>query len=264
MTNQKQNTNLGFAQAGSAALDAAALVVGSKEGREIQFGYDGLRTRLANGGDTDYIGFFDDFFGDLLADEWAPNLSTGATAAINAQTPGVVRLSTDTDDDDFATLALGLHWTVGNGWTFFESRVKCVSATTLRAVEIGLSDALSETNGLAFSNHSVASVADVATDAVIFGYDTDASMTAWAANTVKNGTQQAANTSVAPSTSWQKFLIAVDSAGTAYFYIDGTLVATISDAVSTTAVLTPWISLKSLSGAIKSIDVDYVNVVGVR
>ncbi len=254
----QHNSNIAFPQGGD------KMVLGAKTLQPTEHTYQAIRQALMVSG-SDYSAVYDDFLGAAISTRWATNLATGATIAINAQQSGVIRFTTDTDDDDHATLALGLHFLVSKGWTYFEAGVKSVTAITLRAIEVGLSDALSETGGLAFSNHSVAGVTDVATDAAIFGYDTDSSMTAWAANTVKAGTQQAVNTGVAPSTSaFQKLAVQISPAGKAFFYINGSLVAEVANAVATTAVLTPWISLKSLSGATKSIDVDYVFVAGER
>lgn len=214
-------------------------------------------------GSPQWLGKFDHFEGDSLKAEWATNLSTGATIAPTSPTVagGAIAFATDTDDDDFATLALGLHWLVSNGDIWFETRVKNMSAITLRAVEIGLSDALSETNGLAFSSHDATPTA-VATDAAIFGYNTDDSMTTWSCLSVNGGgTPQytTASSTYAPvAGTWQKFAVNLTSAGVATFLINDVVIATHSAAVATTGLLTPWISLKSLSGAIKTIQCDYV------
>lgn len=261
---KQANSDIALVQAGSLGASRAAFVVGARSGRPTLHEWESVRWSLLNG-NPDYVTFFDDFLGDAVNTTWQPNLSTGATIAINAAQNGTARFSTDTDDNDFATLALGLHWLVSKGWTLFEARVASVSAITLRAIEVGLSDALSETNGLAFSDHSATGITAVATDAAIFGYDTDAGMSRWAANSVKGGgTPQATLLSDAPSTTFARLGVAINSSGDAFYYVNNELVATHTDAVATTAVLTPWISLKSLSGAIKSIDVDYVGIAGAR
>lgn len=253
------NANWAFEQG------AGNVLLGSLAGYSTEHTYDDIQRLFSNAGAVLYSGLYDDFLGAALDSRWNTDVSTGATVAVNAQQDGAIRLSTDTDDDDHATLSLGLHWLVSKGYTFFEARVKTVTASTLRAIEVGLSDALSETNGLAFSDHSVAGVTAVATDAAIIGFDTDASMTNYALDTVNaGGTAAAVTTGVAPSTSYQRLGLIVDSAGNCYCFIAGVLVATALLAVATTSVLTPWISLKSLSGAIKSIDVDYVSISGVR
>lgn len=250
------NVNIAINQGGD------EFVLGSLTPVKTVHNWQDLRRALALAS-PDYIAFFDDFIGDVLSDEWDEDISTGATVAINAQAGGVVRLTTDTDDNDHATLALGLHWTAGVA-LYFEARVKSVTDTLVRAVEVGVSDALLETNGIAFSSHDATPV-DVATDAAVFGWNTDESMTAFSALSVKaGGTPQYTDTGVALATTYTKLGILIDTDGTAYFYANDVLVATHSAAIATTAVLTPWITLKSLSGAAKSIDVDYVLIIGER
>lgn len=256
---KQANSDIALIQSGSAGVSRAEFVLGAKSGQPELFNWDTLRFSWASN-NPDYVTWFDDFFGDTLNGTWQPTLSTGATIAVNSQVGGAIRFTTDTDDDDFAYLTLGLHWQVSNGPIVFGARVKTVTNALVRAIEVGLSDALTETNGLAFSDHSVAGVTAVATDAVIFGYDTDASMTNWAVNNVNADTEAAVDSGVAPSTSYQELIIVVMPDGTAFFYINGELISRVADAIATTAVLTPWISLKSLSGAAKSIDVDFVGV----
>jgi hypothetical protein len=257
------NTNLGLVQAGSAGVQRAGITIGAQAGQGVLVGWQDARFSLLSENPA-YATFFDHFLGDSLKNQWATDVSTGATIAIvGGQAGGVIAFTTDADDNDHATLGLGLNYLVSNGWIFFEARVRNVTASTARAVEIGLSDALSETAGLAFSNHSVAGVTDVADNAVIFGYDTDASMTAWAANWANAGTPGALNTGVAVDhTTWHKFAIAVNSAGDAFWYIDGVLVASRASAIATTALLTPWVSLKSLSAAAKTVQCDYAGIIG--
>lgn len=258
-------SDIGIAQQGKAGVGKGILALGNLYGNATHYEHDELQRIFGAVGSPTRIGYFDDFLGAAVSTRWATDLSTGATIAINSQVGGAIRFSTDTDDDDHATLALGLNFKVGSGILWFGARVKAVSAITLRAIEVGVSDALSETNGLAFSNHSAAGVTAVATDAVMFGYDTDASMTKWAANAVNaGGTPQAEDTGVAPSTSYQDLEIVIDTDGNAQFYINGTLITTFTDALAVDTLVTPWISLKSLSGAIKSIDVDFAYMMGER
>ena len=52
----------------------------------------------------------------------------------------------------------------------------------------------------------------------------------------------------APSTSYQKLGVIIESNGTAHFFVDGVRVSTVTNAVATTAVLTPWIAIKTTAG----------------
>lgn len=238
------------------AVTKDAVVLGSETGIATLHEWDQLQQVFMTG-NRGYIGVFDHFTGGELNPTWSTDLATGATATVGGAY-GILTLATDTDDNDHATLAYGLNFVPEEGTIFFEARVASVSAITLRAIEIGLSDALSETAGLAFSNHSAGGIVDVAADAILFGYDTDASMTAWAVNISKAGDPFGLALTQTPSTSYQKFNIVISEAGDALMYINNVLVLNRPAAVTPTVPFTPWISLKSLSGAAKSITIDYV------
>lgn len=261
-TNQKANSDIAFMQGGNKMLIGGGktpFIPLEVESRDLQ-------AVLANAGNTLAVGIFDDFLGDAVLSPWAENLSVGATAAINSQAGGAIRLSTDTDDDDFATLALSLSWLVSNGLTVFNARVRCNTAITLRAVEIGVSDALSETAGLAFSSHD-ATVVAVADDAAIFAINSDESITTWSCLTARANTNVLrTNSAVTPTAGvYQKFTIAIRSDGSVFFLINDALVGSHpANSIATTALLTPWISLKSLSAAAKTIDADYIGMFGER
>ncbi len=245
--------------------------MGTPAGQTTLHSWEGVRAVRANAGSHEYVGFFDDFVGDAIDTRWDEDLATGSAIAIQAALNGTIRFSTDTDDNDHATLALGLHWRVNKGLTVFEARVTQVSAITLRAVEIGLSDALSETAGLAFSSHDATPV-DVADNAAVFAINSDESVATWSLCSVNAGTPQRSDSAVAPvAGTFQGFRIVIDEDGNAAFYIDANgdeedyrLVGTHLLAVAPTAILTPWITLKSLSGAIKTMDVDYIGIYGKR
>jgi len=252
------NTNIAWNQGGNHAL------LGDAAGFPSEHIWSDQQGVAANSGAEGYVGFWDDFLGDLIVDEWAANLSSSSTAAINAQTPGVARLTTHTDDNANATLVLGLHWLVSNGWTVFKARVKNVTAITARAVEIGLSDALSDANGQAFTSHDETPVA-VATNAALFGFNADDSMTTFSACSVNADVAAVTVSAGTPAATYTKYEIRISAAGTAYFFVNNVRVATHALAVATTAVLTPWISVTNLTAATaRSIDVDYVGVWGVR
>lgn len=252
------NTNIAHVQGGN------YMALGTLAGQQTDILWSEMQATFANSGSEYYVGSWYDFLGDAVNEEFAPNLSSSSTAAISAASGGVCRLTTHTDDNANATLVLGLNWLVSNGWTVFKARVKNVSAITARAVEIGLSDAVSESNGQAFTSHDSTVVA-VATNAALFGFNDDDSMTTFSACSVNADTAAVTTAVGTPSTSWTKYEIRINSSGTAYFYVDNVLVATHTSAVATTAVLTPWISVTNLTAAAaRSIDVDYVGVWGVR
>ena len=204
------------------------------------------------------VQFLDDFLGDTLsADHFAVDASTGASVAISETPNGVVRFATDTDDDDHATLVGALNLKLNTpGW--LEVRLRQVTAATLRAVEVGLSDAKSEANGLAFASPNTPTA--VATDAVVFGYNTDEDAH-WHLLSVNNGMAQTTGLAAAhdaAADTWQVLRLEWDAAANVTFYLDRARVGAHAAAVRTTIPLCVWITLKSLSGAAKAMDVDYV------
>jgi len=258
----KHNSDIAIAQ----HKDQATMVLGDKTGpNSTSLRWDVLRQALAGGFNQDYLTWFDHFLGDTLNGTYTPDLSTGATiACAGTLQGGAADFVTDTDDNDHATLVLGLHWLVSTGVTEFVCRLTNVTAFTLRAVEIGVSDAVSETNGLAFSSHDATPVA-VADDAAVFAINSDESVVTWSLLQVNGGgTPTRQDSAVAPvAGTYQEFRIVITAAGAVSWFIDGTEVGTaVSSGIATTALLTPWITLKSLSGAAKTIRLDYLGMWG--
>ncbi len=254
------STNFAVAQGGS------KIVLGSHAGEVTVHDYTDLRYALM-GRSTEYFTHFDDFVGNIGVQPtpWKKTGGSTGTALIDgaaAVAGGQVKLLTAATSADYLTLALGASWTATNGFLFYETYVKLnqLTATTL---EIGLSDAISETAGLAFSDHTVASVTEVATDAAIFAYDSVAGAN-WLINTVKNGTQQAYNTGVAASTSFIKLGMTVSTTGSIEFYVNDVLITTIANAITASALVGPWNSIVATAAALKSANIDYIVIAGTR
>lgn len=247
------------------------LRLGSFDGQDSVHFWRDVQVALSAAGSPAQLGFFDHFLGDALKDQWQTDLSTSSTIAINAQANGIARFATHTDNDANATLALGLHFTPANGIIVMQVGVKQVSAITARAVEVGLSDALSETAGQAFTSHDATPVA-AANNAAIFGFMADDTLTSFSALSVNAaGTPQVTLGVEAASTDLSHLTVVIDAAGNAYFFTGKAtatskpaLVATHSLAVATDALLTPWVSITNQTvGTARTMDVDYVGVRGV-
>lgn len=258
----KLNTNLGLSQTGSKGAPKASMILGAVDGQPTEHKYEDMRYALSVG--KNRFGFFDDFLGDALLTNWQANAgSTGTNAPVLDQVGGVVALTTAATLSDHVTLALGTHFRASDGWLFFDARVT-LPALTLIAVEVGLSDAVSETAGLAFSNHTVAGVVDVATNAVVFAFDSAGDVN-WNINTVKEGTPQAVNTGVLPIVSvYNNLSIRVSPEGRAFFYIDDTLVGNVANAITPTIALTPWVTVVARVAGAKVIRIDYIGATGSR
>lgn len=265
---KQANSDIAHVQGGSLGAPRDAYVIGARSGRPTFIPFEHIRTSFALGS-GEQAAFFDHFFGNVGgADVPAPwSEDAGSTGTVlpegtAGEAGGQAELTTAATTDDHITLALGAHWVVGSGdgWLFFEASVQ-VDQLTETILEVGLSDALSETNGLAFSDHTVAGVTDVATDALIFAFDTDAGAN-WLINAVNDGAPQAVDSEVAATTDFVTLTIEVSPDGDAYFYVNGNLVAEVEEAVAVDAALTPWLSLVALEDSAKTASVDYVGIVG--
>jgi hypothetical protein len=252
------NTNIAQDQGGD------TFRLGSKDGIDRLYDHWDVSSAWSGAGALGRLGYFTDFLGDTFDATLAVDLAASSTAALNAQQSGVLRVTTNAAAGAHGTVALGLHWLVSTGVLIAQFRVKQVTAITDRIVEVGLSDALTETNGRAFSSHDATPV-DVATNAAIFGYNS-AEDAVFNTLSVNAGTPQYAASTHAPSTSYSTLTVTIDAAGNARFYVGDppVLVATHLLAVATTALLTPWISISSIAGAAAIQDVDFFTVHGAR
>ena len=275
---QKINSNLGFEQNGSMDKPSASLVVGGYSGRPTVHTYNKMRTLLMNGGDPDFVGWYDDFLSASadLDNRYTLTLESSGDGSLTPSSPtaqsgvGVVATSvTSPAANDFTDVALGLHWLVSSGWTFFEARVRGVTSNlTDVSIEVGLIDALTYSGGLAFTAHATPT-ASTSLDGVVFAFTEFSSgdTTYWKVLGANNGTVTANITSTtAPSTSWNKLGLVINSAGKMWAYIDDALVGsyTTAAALQTTAVLTPFLSLKTLGNAQRLFNIDYWTVGGSR
>lgn len=254
------NANIAFSQDSSDAASQNYLVLGSRRGTPQWFDWQDL---LYTSGSFNHVTVWDDFVGPAttVPERWGTNLASTGTVTLGGT--GELNLLTAATLNDFTTASTGLLWTVNKGWTFFDVRAK-ISALTTVAVEIGLSDALSEAAGLAFSNHTVASVTDVATNAAVFAFDS-AGDANWNLLTVNAGTPAAVTVGSAPTAAtYENFRIIVSPTGDVYGYHNGTLVSRVKNAIATTAVLTGWFTIKALAGAARTLGLDYVGIVGER
>ncbi len=258
------NVNISHKQGGD------VLELGGITPAPMTFTYEEYRAGLAFGS-FGHVGFFDDFLGDILNTTWALDISASSTVALNQQAGGAIRMTTHTDDDANATVALGLHWLVSSGPVAFFARVACITAITARAVEIGVSDALTESNGQAFTSHDATPVA-VADDAALFGFNADDTMTTYAAVSVNGGGTPQDDQSVATPVAGAFNLLGlvIDAAGNASFYTatPGEVPVEVARhplAVATTALLTPWLSITNLTVATaRTMDVDFIAIYGDR
>jgi hypothetical protein len=210
---------------------------------------------------------FDDFLGDVLADNWAAVSGTddvAADAVINVQPGGVVRLVCGDSNTSLAAdgsqLHSALNWRADKGNLVFEARVKIDNITDVQLF-VGLTDqvaALEMPVTLSGTTYTT-----VATDAVGFLFDTNATTDTIRLVGVANdvdATHQDSAQAYANAT-WKRLRIELTAAGAATFYIDGAAIGTqMAGAVTPTVALTPVICCRALAAVTRNIDVDYILV----
>lgn len=213
---------------------------------------------------TQNVGFFDDFVGDVIADQWAVTAGSDSPAAgaLTEAVNGKLRLTTG---DSNASLAADgvqvtsfLNWKTGNGLVF-EARLQ-VSAITNLQLFVGLTDQRSALEMPA--TLSGTTFTTVATDAVGFLFDTAATTDTIRAVGVANDVDAThADTGVAYVAATDiTFRLVVDKNQVGYFYINGTLVSTVSAVCRGTIPLAIVVAARAAGDTVsKTVDIDYIS-----
>jgi hypothetical protein len=213
---------------------------------------------------------FDDFLGDVLADQWnaVEGSDTDGTQAVLASgIGGILRLTSGNDDANGtqATDASGvtsyLNWQAANGDLVFQARIK-VSRITDSYIFAGFTDVI--TAELPVIAASGTTITTNATDAVGFLFDTNFTADTWhlvGVATDVDATRQAL-TAAPVADDFVTLRIEVTSGGKATFFINGVQVGTqMSGAVTAAADLTPCVYVSNADGTdTVTLDVDYVYV----
>ncbi len=214
--------------------------------------------------------FFDDFLGDVIADQWnlveGTDSATSDAAILAGGIGGVLRITTGDAGTglaaDMPQLTQALQWQASNGGLAFECRIKFSAITTFYAF-LGFTD-LVTLEAPIISAGSVDTFTTNATDAVGFMFDSRMSTDNWWLTGVANdvdATMQ--NSGYAPvADTYAKFRIEVSAAGAATFFYNGLQVgATLAGAVTAGTDLTPTIAVgKTSVAASMTADLDYVSV----
>jgi len=217
--------------------------------------------------------FYTDFIQELSAtatDSALAETNSGAGAATTTQATdnsgraGLVRSATGTTATGRAAVASSLSAIrLGGGSWFYEALVNVTTLSTSTErfqLIVGFIDTVSAINQA---------------DAVAFLYDEggvstgSTAATYWQTLTANNSTRTF-NTSLTQTTvsagTWVRLGIEVNAAGNSVgFYINGSLVSTHSANIPTTAgreLGFGWLMIKSVGTASRTVDFDYVNIVG--
>lgn len=210
---------------------------------------------------------YDDFLGDVLADEWGVRKGSDAAAvdfAISAATNGMIRATTGAGAGasmaaNGVQLESALNWTAASGGLAFDCRLKMAAISTV-AVFVGFTDQVAALEMPIHASGSANGITTNATDAVGLFFDTSMADDYWWAAGVKNDTDAtAASTGLAPTAAtYQRLRVELDTSGNAAMYIDGRRRASVSNAVTAATPLTPVIAAFRRSAASTTIDADYV------
>lgn len=184
--------------------------------------------------------FWDDFEGDSVKDLWSSTGSAGGTSVvIDAQTGGIVRLSTNGDNDDSWRIDWGdVRSLLVSNNVAAEFRFKLTAATLVSA---RLSLFFDASNMISF----------------IFDTDVDGN---WHIETVDAGTPTDTDSGEAADTDYHVFRIETLDTPSVGFYIDDVLVGTHITNVPDDAAdyLQPCILIQTREAATKTADIDYV------
>jgi hypothetical protein len=218
----------------------------------------------------DQVALFDDFLGDVLADQWnAVETDTdGAQAVLAGGIGGTLRITTGNDDGnavvlpDLSGVTSYLNWQASNGGLRMVARIK-ISRITLAYIFVGFTDLIT-IEAPVYAAGSVDTITTDADDAVGFMFDTgmatDTFHLVGVAATV-DATRQAISTAPVAD-DYITLGLEVTAAGVATFFINGLQVGTpMSGAVTPGADLTPVIYASNTDGtSALTLDVDWVNV----
>lgn len=213
--------------------------------------------------------FFDDFLGDVVADQW--NFTEGTDSgtsdgAIVALVNGVFRLtsgdSAGTVAGDLAQLNAELNWKASSGGLVFEARFSLAVISSVSCF-IGFTDTKSLEQPI-YSAGSVNTITTDADDAVGIFFDTAMTTTDWWMAGVKatvDATHQ--DSGFAPvADTYETWRIEVDTSGNATFFRNGGKVGTtVANALTASIALTPCLCIRPKSAvAGRTMDIDYVLV----
>lgn len=235
-------------------------------------GADGYNMRLTS--DPNYVTLFDDFLGDVVADQWnfvEGTDSATSDGAVSAAVNGMFRLtpgdSAGTVAADLAELNGGiLQWKASSGSLVFQTRVKLASIASVSCF-FGFTDNTSLEQPI-YSAGSADTITTDASDAVGFFFDTAMSTDNWWFAGVAGDTDATAqNVGSAPTAdTYETFRIEIDSSGNAVGYRNGFPVGhTMSSAVTAATALTPvWCVRPKSAAAGKYLDIDYAYISAAR
>ena len=222
-------------------------------------------------GDPQTVAVWDDFTGDVIADQWdaqeGTDSATSSSAILAGGIGGVLRITTGDAGTglaaDMVQITQALQWQASNGGLSMQCRFK-LSAITTCYVFIGFTDLAASLEAPIESAASANTFTTTATDAVGIMFDTRMSTDTWWLTGVAADVDAIhQNSGFAPvADTYETWRIDVSAAGVATFYRNGKQVGTaLTGAVTAATDLTPTINVSKTSvAASMTMDIDYVEV----
>ncbi len=231
----------------------------------------GISGKSRHHGGPDTVELWDDFEGDVIADQWdlqeGTDGATGSAAILAGGIGGILRITTGDAGTglaaDMEQLTRALQWQASNGDLCYEIRASMSQITEAYAF-FGFTDLAASLEAPIVSAGSANTLTSNATDAVGFMFDTRMTADNWwlvGVATDVDATHQ--DTGFAPvADTMATFRIEVSKTGVAKFFYNGNPVGTLmTGAVTAAADLTPTINFGKLSTTTSiTMDVDYVHV----
>lgn len=237
-------------------------------------------------GNPDTVALFDDFLGDLIADEWAVVGDTGRAGGVIANiTNGVVRLTgSETQavtSEGHVALAGGTfkQWKADmggrkGGRLRLSARIKAPITSVAEAGRHHIFVGFSDSGGGEFPAFDTgAGVISNASDVVGFVYGPTSANASWQCVAAKSVAGDSGDQLVVPSpvvapvnNAYDTLEVEVrngisDTGGAAHFWINGKKVAVINSPVGSSVALSPWIGAwVQDTGFATALDIDYVAI----
>ena len=197
--------------------------------------------------------WFDDFSGDLIADEWTviSDTSTAATAG------SLLTITGNATTGKYYGIIGGLNYLPTHS-CFMQARFNQTVATTTQKIEIGFTDSLSATGLVNALGNVGVNASFTGADGAVLIWDTSSNNTKWCACAPRPAAaSRKVVTDTAPAiTAYITVGVRIDNTD-AIFYIDGRQVAVITGATTAATALAPTIFYQS-RGASTVANIDYV------
>lgn len=215
--------------------------------------------------DDRFIRYDDDFVGPIIdASKFtAQNGSSATSPTINAAINGTARFTTFTTGNSYPVSAAQMTSTAiyrpSAGRIVFEARAALTNSNS-QVVHIGLNSYTTVNQPVRISG--TAPVAVSATNFVGFVYDTSGSTAVWRGVGVRDTASltTVASTRTPVANAYDTLRVVVDTSGNADFVVNNVRIGRAANAVSTTVLLAPFMSVAPTGSTARVMDLDYIQL----